>query len=169
MDNRDVATIFSRMADMLEIQGENPHRVLAYRRAAEAISTLGEPLSDMWQADALFSIPGVGKVLAAKIDELMRTGGLAAYDKLCAQVPEGVTDLLRVPGVGAKRAAVFWKQLGIESIDELEQAARQGRLAGLPGVGPKMEQRVLAGIAALRGGAAPGDGPDSQSAEGSQQ
>jgi DNA polymerase (family 10) len=149
MKNREVADIFSRMADILAVQDENYHRIMAYRRAAENIATLGQPLDELWRAGTLDSIPGVGKTLAAKIDELMRTGQLATYDKLRSQVPDGVVEMLDIPEVGPKRAALFWNELGIASVAELGAAARQGRLAALPGMGAKSEQRVLAGIEAL--------------------
>ena len=140
----------ARMADMLSIQGANYHRIMAYRRAAENIAALGRPLVEVWQAGELEAIPGVGKTLAAKIDELLRTGRLAAYDKLSGQVPEGVVDMLLIPDVGPRKAALFWNELGITSIDELEEAAQAGRLQTLPGMGARSEQKVLRGIQALR-------------------
>jgi len=150
MRNQDVARIFSTMAEILDIQGENYHRIMAYRRAAENVANLGRPLEEVWRAGELEAIPGVGKTLASKIDELMRTGRLAAYEKLQAQVPAGVVEMLDIPDVGPKRVALFWKELDIISVEALEQAAREGRLRALPGMGPKSEQKVLAGIEALR-------------------
>ncbi len=150
MENRQVAEIFKVMADILAIQGENVHRILAYRRVAESVSALGRPLEEIWRAGELETLPGVGKTLAAKIDGLMRTGRLAAYEKLRAQVPAGVVEMLRVPGVGPKRAAMFWRELGIESVEALEEAAREGRLRGLPGIGARSEERILAGIEGLK-------------------
>jgi DNA polymerase (family 10) len=150
MENRQVAEIFKVMADILAIQGENAHRILAYRRAAESVSALGRPLEEMWRAGELETLSGVGKILAGKIDELMRTGRLAAYEKLRAQVPAGVVEMLRVPGVGPKRAATFWKELGTESVEALEEAAREGRLHRLPGIGARSEERILDGIEALK-------------------
>ena len=150
MKNQEVAGIFAQMADILAIQGENYHRIMAYRRAAENIATLGRPIEEVWQAGELETIPGIGKTLAAKIDELMRTGRLGAYEKLKAQVPAGVVEMLQIPDVGPKRAALFWKELGITTIEALEQAAREGRLRTLPGMGAKSEEKVLAGIEALR-------------------
>jgi len=150
MRNQKVAGIFAAMADMLAIQGENYHRVLAYRRAAENVAALGRSLAEVWRAGELETIPGIGKTLAAKIDELMRTGRLGAYEKLQAQVPAGVVAMLRVPDVGPKRAALFWKELGITSIEALEQAAREGRLRALPGMGARSEEKVLAGVEALK-------------------
>jgi DNA polymerase (family 10) len=150
MDNRQIAAIFARMADILDIQGENPHRIMAYRRAAENIAALSRPLEEIWRAGELDSIPGIGKTLAEKIDELMRTGRLEAYEKLRAQVPDGVVEMLQVPDVGPRKAALFWKELGITSIAELEGAARAGKLRSLPGMGVRSEEKVLAGIEALK-------------------
>jgi DNA polymerase (family 10) len=150
MKNQKVAEIFAAIADMLAIQGENYHRIMAYRRAAENVAALGRPLEEVWQAGELESIPGVGKTLAAKIDELMRTGRLRAYEKLQAQVPVGVVEMLQIPDVGPKRAALFWKELGVTTVEGLEQAAREGQLRTLPGMGVRSEEKVLAGIEALK-------------------
>jgi DNA polymerase (family 10) len=150
MRNQDVARIFATMAEILAIQGENYHRIMAYRRAAENVANLGRPLEEVWRAGELEAIPGVGKTLASKIDELMRTGRLAAYEKLQAQVPAGVVEMLEIPDVGPKRVALFWKDLDITSVEALERAAREGRLRALPGMGAKSEQKVLAGIEALK-------------------
>ncbi|MGQ9717528.1 MAG: DNA polymerase/3'-5' exonuclease PolX [Anaerolineae bacterium] len=157
MDNRQVAAIFARMADILDIQGENPHRIMAYRRAAENIAEMSRPLEEVWRAGELETIPGIGKTLAEKIDELMRTGRLEAYEKLRAQVPEGVVEMLQIPDIGPRKAALFWKQLGITSVQELEEAARAGKLRTLPGMGARSEEKVLAGIEAYkrRGGRIP--------------
>ncbi|HEC33894.1 MAG TPA: DNA polymerase/3'-5' exonuclease PolX, partial [Chloroflexi bacterium] len=150
MDNSEVAAIFATMADILAIQGENYHRIMAYRRAAENVAALGRPLAEIWRAEELETIPGVGKTLAAKIDELMRTGRLEAYEKLRAQVPAGVVEMLEIPDVGPRKAALFWKELGITNIEALEKAAREGRLRGLKGMGAKSEAKVLTGIEALK-------------------
>jgi len=150
MDNRQVADIFAAMADILAIQGENIHRINAYRRAAENIAALSRPLEEVWRAGEVDTIPGIGTTLAEKIDELMRTGRLEAYEKLKAQVPEGVVALLQVPDVGPRKAALFWKERGITSIEALEAAARAGQLRDLPGMGARSEEKVLAGIEALK-------------------
>ena len=148
MDNKQIANVFSTMADILAIQGEGSHRIMAYRRGAETISLLGRPIEEIWQAGELETLPGIGKILAAKTDELLRTGRLEALEKLQAQVPAGVVEMLQIPGVGPKRAAAFWKELGIDSIKTLEEAAREGRLRTLPGVGAGTEQQILEGIEA---------------------
>ena len=150
MKNRQVAAIFAAMADTLAIQGEDYHRIMAYRRAAENVASLGQPLEATWQAGELEEIPGIGKTLAAKIDELMRTGRLETYEKLKAQVPDGVVAMLQIPDVGPKKAALFWKELGITDIETLEKAARENQLQTLPGMGAKSEQKVLTGIELLK-------------------
>lgn len=149
MKNRQVAEIFDVMADLLDIQGANYHRVMAYRRAAENIAALGRPLEEVWHSGELESIPGIGATLAAKIDELMRTGELEAYEELKAQVPAGVVEMLRIPGIGPKSASKFWRELGIESIEALGRAAEAGRLRELHGFGTKTEQNILDGIESL--------------------
>jgi len=150
MKNREIADIFTAMADMLAIQGESYHRIMAYRRAAENVAALGRPIEEVSQAGELEDIPGIGKTLASKIDEWLRMGRLEAYEKLQAQVPAGVVEMLQVPDVGPKKAALFWKELGITTVEALEQAARDERLRELPGMGAKSEQKVLAGIEALK-------------------
>ncbi len=150
MNNRQVANIFSAMADMLDIQGANYHRVMAYRRATENIFTLSRRLEEIWQDEELMSIPGIGSTLASRIDELMRTGDLEAYQDLKAQVPDGVVAMLQITGVGPKSAARFWKELGITSVAALEHAAEAGRLRDLHGFGAKSEQNILNGIAFLK-------------------
>ena len=149
MRNQQVSTIFAAMADILAIQNAGYHRIVAYRRAAENVAALGQPIEELWRAEALDSIPGIGKTLASKIDELMRTGRIEAYERLEQQVPSGVVAMLQIPGVGAKRVALFRKSLGVSTIEELSQAARDGRVASLPGMGPVSQDKLLAGIELL--------------------
>lgn len=149
MTNKELADTFSTIADMLEIQGEVIYKVLAYRRAAESLVSLGRDVNDAWREGRLREIPGVGEAIAEKIDELLRTGKLEFYEKLKRQVPPGVVELLKVDGVGPKKAAVFWKKLDITSLAELEAAARSGNLRGQPGMGAKSEEKIVAGIEAL--------------------
>jgi DNA polymerase (family 10) len=149
MNNQEVAATFAAIGDILEIQGEVIYKILAYRRAAESISTLGRDVNDVWRQGKLREIPGVGAAIAEKIDELLSTGKLGFYEKLAAQVPASVVELLKVDGVGPKRAAVFWKQLGITNLAELEAAARGGRLRDLPGMGSKSEEKIITSIEAV--------------------
>ena len=150
MDNHQVAAIFAEMADMLDILGESTHRVMAYRRAAESVTDLGRPLEEVWRAGELEALPGIGRTLAGKIDELMRTGRLEAVEKLKAQVPAGVVEMLQIPGIGPRKAALFWKEADVTSIQELAEAARSGRVRALPGMGARSEENLLAGIEALQ-------------------
>ena len=150
MNNQKMAGIFDAVANLMEIKGEAIYRILAYRRAAETLASLGRDIRDVWEAGELEAIPGVGKAIAAKIDEMIRTGQLEFYEKLAAEVPPGLIEVLSVEGVGPKKAAQFWKEAGITSLDALEQAAKAGELKALSGMGAKSEQRILAGIEALR-------------------
>ncbi len=149
MNNRELSSTFRLIGDLLEIKGENIYKILAYRRASESLSNLPREASDLWKAGELESIPGVGKAIAEKIDELLRTGRLEFLEKLQQEVPASLADLLTVPDVGPKKAALFWKSLGIADLAGLEAAARGGKLRSLPGVGEKSEARILAGIEAL--------------------
>jgi DNA polymerase (family 10) len=149
MTNREVAQIFDRIGDMMDILGENRFKVLAYRRAAENIQNLGQDIHTYWQAGTLQGIPGVGKAIAEKIDELLSTGRLEFYERLEEQVPSGVVSLLQIPDVGPKTAALLWNQMGLQSVAEVEVAAREGQLQELPGLGAKSEAKILSGIEAL--------------------
>jgi DNA polymerase (family 10) len=149
MNNREIADIFKRIGDILDIQGENRFKVLAYRRAAESILNLGQDLRAYWQAGTLQEIPGIGPAIAEKTEELLTTGRLEFYEQLQDQVPTGVVSLLEIPDVGPKTAKLLWEELGLQSVAELEEAARAGQLRGLPGLGAKSEAKILAGIEAL--------------------
>lgn len=150
MKNREIAEIFETIADLLEIKGEAVYRIIAYRRAGEALRSLGRDVKKVWEEGSLEALPGVGKAIAAKIDELLRTDRLEFYEKLTAEVPPGLADVLKVGGVGPKKAARFWEELGITAIDELEQAARKGKLHQLSGIGERSEARILENILALK-------------------
>jgi DNA polymerase (family 10) len=150
MDNRQIAHIFQEISDMLAIQGENPHRVFAYQRAAEAIAQLERDVADVWGEGRLTDIPGVGKTLADKIEELLTTGRLRFYQRLKEKVPDGVVEMLQIPDVGPKTAGRLWRELGITSIQALEEAARAGRVQTLSRMGARTETRILEGIEALR-------------------
>jgi DNA polymerase (family 10) len=149
MTNQHLSEIFMRIANLLEIKGEVIYKILAYRKAADSLSNLGRDVNDVWREGKLTEIPGVGKAIAEKIDELLSTGSLGFLEKLEAEVPPGLIGLLQVPDLGPKKAALFWKQLGVTNLAELEVAARIGKLRDLPGMGEKSEGRIIAGIEAL--------------------
>ncbi len=149
ISNQELAETFTLIADLLEIKGENIYKILAYRKAAESLDNLGAEAYQLWRKGKLTGIPGVGKAISEKIDELFETGKLGFLERLKEEVPESLVDLLKVPDLGPKKAALFWKSLGITTLLELEAAAREGKLRALPGMGEKSEAKVLAGIEAL--------------------
>jgi DNA polymerase (family 10) len=149
LTNQELANIFRTIADLLEIKGENIYKILAYRKAADSLSNLGQDVNEIWKQDKLTEVDGVGKAIAEKIDELLTTGHLEFLDKLEAEVPAGLAEELKVPDLGPKKVALFWKELGITSLSELESAARAGKLRTLPGMGDKSEAKIIAGIEAL--------------------
>ncbi|MBN1146986.1 MAG: DNA polymerase/3'-5' exonuclease PolX [Anaerolineales bacterium] len=149
LTNQQLADVFRRIADLLEIKGEVIYKILAYRKAADSLEDLGRDASSDWRQGRLTDISGVGKAIAEKIDELFSTGRLEFLERLESEVPPGLIEVLQVPDVGPKRAALFWKQLGITNLAEMESAARVGRLRALPGMGEKSEARIIAGIEAL--------------------
>lgn len=149
MNNEEIAAVFDRIADLSEIKGELIYKTLAYRKAAENIRNLGADVEAVHREGKLLEIPGVGKAIAEKIDELLTTGQLNFLLRLEQEVPPTLVDFLKVPDVGPKKAAMFWKQGGITTLAELESAARAGKLRGLPGMGEKSEARILSGLEAL--------------------
>lgn len=151
MTNHEVAQVFFTIAYLLEIKGEVIYKVMAYRQAAQSILDLGQDIEAVWRAGQLQSIPGVGKAIARKIDELLRTGRLGYYEQLKAEIPPTLVEVLHVPDVGPKKTALFWKALGITTLAQLEEAARAGRLRTLPGVSERTEAKILKNIESLRG------------------
>ena len=146
MDNAKVAELFEEMADLSELAGENPHAVRAYRNFVETVHGLTEPLEAIWKRGEAMTLPGVGKAIAAKLDEVFTTGTFQALERVRSEVPRGLLDLLRVPGLGPKRARALWQGLGITNLAELEYACRENRLVTLPGFGAKTQARLLSAI-----------------------
>jgi len=145
--NRDVAALFSRYAELLEVQDANPFRVRAYRNAAQTLEGLGADVSRM-VADGrdLTELPGIGKDLAAKVREVVETGRLGALDDLDRSLPEHLADLTALPGLGPKRIRALYQALKVGSIDDLERAARERRIRTIEGFGAKTEQKILHAI-----------------------
>lgn len=150
MKNRELAIVFADIADLLSIKGESRYRILAYQRASESINGLSRDVTAFWEESSLEAIPGVGAAIAEKIDELLTTGKMEFYEKLTREIPSSLVQVLRISNVGPKKAALFWKELGIATVEELEKAAKEGRLAELPGMGAKSQEKILAGIEAMR-------------------
>jgi DNA polymerase (family 10) len=147
--NRQVAEMFHQIADLSEIKGEVIYRVLAYRKAAESIADLGRDINEVWKEGKLEDIPGVGQAIADKISELLSTGHMTFYDKLTAEVPPSLVDVLEIPDVGPKKARAMWQELGLTTVVEVKAAAEAGQLRSLSGFGPKTETKILSGIEAL--------------------
>lgn len=142
--NADITAIFEEIAELLEIQGENPFRIRAYHNAARELLSLGVPVADMLsRGEDLTELPGIGKDLAAKITEIVGTGHCGALDRLRKQLPAAITELLKIPGLGPKRVRALYQQLHIGNPDELARAARAGRIRTLPGFGEKTETTIL--------------------------
>jgi DNA polymerase (family 10) len=151
MNNRQIAKIFEDIADILDLKEENVFKIRAYRRAAQNIEGLSRDVATLSEED-LDAIPGIGKDLTAKIREFLATGKVAKHETLKKEVPEGVLEMLRVPGVGPKTAKLLYEHLQITGIDELDALTRAGKLAGLPGIQKKTEENILQGIAQIRRG-----------------
>ncbi len=145
--NADIAAAFDEIADLLEIKGENPFRVRAYRNAARTLAELGEELRDkVERGDDLTQIPGIGKDLAQKIGQMVITGRIAQLEELRAEMPAGLLDMLRLPGVGPKRVKTLFHELGIKDLAQLAAAAREGKIRAIKGFGEKIEAGILKAI-----------------------
>ena len=149
LSNHELAAVFQTIANLLEVKGEVIYKILAYRKAADSLNSLGQDVTEHWREGNLTKIPGVGKAIADKIDELLTTGRLEYLEELRAEVPDSLAKLLEVPDLGPKKIALFWQELGITTLEELEAAARSGKLRNLPGMGTKSEAKVIAGIESL--------------------
>ena len=144
-DNAAIADILQQIGDLLEIKGANPFKIRAYRNAAEIIGTAAEKIAELSTVD-LLAIPGIGKDLASRIREIVSTGTCGYHRELTAEFPASLLDLVQLQGLGPKTVALLYRKLGIETVDALEGAAREGQLRGLKGLGPKREQLVLRAI-----------------------
>jgi len=149
LSNGELADVFHLIGDMLEVKGELVFKTVAYHRAADAIAHHPVELARAYRDGNPPRIAGVGQAISDKIDELSRTGRLAFYDRLSAEVPAGLVGLLRVPGVGPKTVRILHESLAIGSLDELRTAAQAGRLRTVKGLSEKAEASILAGIATL--------------------
>lgn len=148
MTNAEIAAVFEQIADLLEFQGANPFRVRAYRNGARAIHDLSQPVAELAAGpeDLLTGIPGIGKDLAEKVATLVRTGSVPLLEELLAQIPESILAVLRVPGLGPKRAATLYRELGIATLDQLREACESHRISQLKGFGAKTESSILNGL-----------------------
>ncbi len=151
MENVEIAALLDSVADLLEIREANPFRVRAYRNAARTVETHAVPMRKLCDTEgALTRLPGIGTEMAKHIRELCETGQLTIYAELSREVPPSLIELMRLPGLGPKRARQLWDELGIETVDALEEAARAGEVARVSGFGEKTQAKILDGIEAYR-------------------
>ncbi|HZD04183.1 MAG TPA: helix-hairpin-helix domain-containing protein, partial [Longimicrobiales bacterium] len=151
MENADVAALLDELADLLEIRGANPFRVRAYRNAVRTVGGLARPLNEMVEAgEDLTELPGIGKDLAGSIEEMVTTGRFARLEEVAREVPRSLAALVKLEGVGPKKARKLWEELGIETVDALEAAARDGKVEILEGFGKRSVEKVLRAIDDLR-------------------
>lgn len=150
--NSDIADIFNKVADLLEIQGANPFRVRAYREAARTIGGLSKNAAEMVSQDEnLSELPGIGEDLAEKIKTIVKTGKLPLLEDLKENIPEELSDLMSIQSLGAKKINALYTKLNISSFKELQKAAAEGKISTLPGFGKKSEQKILEEIKRLKG------------------
>src|SRR5262249_33374290 len=149
MDKNRVAAILDEIGTLLEIQGENPFRCLAYHNAARAIEQMETDLAETVRAGKLSEIRGIGDTLRDKITKLVNTGELPFYDELRRKTPAGLFDVLRIQGMGPKKVKALYDELGIDDLDKLKAACERGEVAELKGFGKKTQEKILEGIAFL--------------------
>jgi len=150
MDNQEIARILDEIADILDILGENPFKARAYRQVANHIYRMETDLHEVSKHHGLEGIPGAGKAIRAKLQELLETGDLKYYRELQEKVPPGVLEMLAIPGLGPKTVGAIYAQTGIDTLEKLYRAAQEKRIRELPGMGAKTEYNIKKGIEMLR-------------------
>jgi DNA polymerase (family X) len=148
MRNAEIADAFDELGSLYELDGAVVYRVVAYRNAAKAIREAGVSVAELARQGRVEELAGVGKTIAEKIDALLETGSIPSADKLKQRIPPGLVEITRIPGLGPKRARLLYDELGIASIDDLREAADDGRLKDVKGFGKKAEENVIAAFAA---------------------
>jgi DNA polymerase (family 10) len=152
MKNQEVVRIFREIAKILELKGDNPFRIRAYERAAQNIESLGQDLEIAVEENSLTDIAGIGTDLAAKIKEIFATGTLKYYEELKKEIPQGLLQMVEIPGLGPKTVKKIYEKFKIDTIEKLQEAARNKKLQSLEGIREKTEENILRGIELLRKG-----------------
>jgi DNA polymerase (family X) len=149
MDNEAIARRFYRLAALMEVRGDDPFRLRSYRNAAEAIEVWPTPLKEIAAKEGvagLQEIPGVGKAIAGKVIDLLSKGSFDAWDRLTAETPETVLDLMEIPGIGPKTAAVLHQRFRVSSLADLKDFVASGGLDMVDGIGPRTAERIKEAI-----------------------
>ena len=149
-DKEKLAELFLEIGEWLELKGDNPFKIRAYESAARVFEQLEEDPAALARNGKLEELPGVGKAIAAKALEFFETGRIVYHDELRSSIPAVLFELVKIPGLGAKKARLIYEKLGVQSIGELEYACKENRLVELPGFGAKTQAKILAGIESLR-------------------
>lgn len=149
MDNRAIEAVLSEIAELLELKGENTFKVRAYQNGARTIGSLAEDAGAMLKDGRLKKVRGIGKGLLEKLAELIETGESSYLAELREGIPEGLFEVMAVPGLGPKKTKLLWEQLGVDELAKLEAACQAGDVAGLKGFGKKTQEKILSGIAHL--------------------
>lgn len=146
MKNKEIAEILNKVAALLDIKGDNPYRIRAYQKAAQTIEALTTDIEELAKQGKLEKLPGIGSDLASKIKEILTTGTLSLYEELKKEIPLVLLNFLEIPGLGPKKVKVLYEKLNIRTIEDLEKACREHKIAKLPGFGWKTEENILKGI-----------------------
>lgn len=152
IDNRDVARVLHRIADMLEFKNENAFKYRSYQMAAETIGSMATPVTGIVSrggAGELQKIPGIGKTISAQILEIIETGKSSYFEELTKDIPASVLDLRRVSGIGLKTAQLLYRDFGVITLDQLKSLAESGGLASVPGLGEKTIARIKSSLTRL--------------------
>ena len=150
MDKDRIVAVLDEMALLLELAEANPFEIAAFRNGARNLEDWPGDLEEAVAAGSLTEIDGIGKGIAAVVTDLVRDGRSSKHDTLRGQFPERILELTRVPGLGVKKIKRLYRELDVDSLDALEQAARNGRIRALPGFGAKSEERILSGVERAR-------------------
>lgn len=150
MENWEVAEILKRIANLLALKGENEYKIRAYIKAARSISHINEDVVNLANEGRLQELDGIGSALAKKIEEIVTTGKSPLLTRLESELPVELLALFNIPGVGRKIGSQIYRYLNVRSLEEVEEAARQGRIRFLPGLGPKTEEKILKGLEKLK-------------------
>jgi DNA polymerase (family 10) len=152
MTNQEIASVFRRLADLMELGEDNPFKIRAYRSAAETIEDTTTPLAEMVEAGGaarLRELPGVGEAISKKIVELLETGTFKAYEEIKAKIPETVLDLLKVEGVGMKTLQILYAQFHLTNLDDFAKFVAGGGLSSVPRLGERAQERIRASLEEL--------------------